>query len=357
MLRVREKNNSWPSFVDLFSNLVIILIFLLIVFVFLWTTTNVFRKGGDVAKVAELRKINATQTEQIMRLQESEQQAKDLLIAARDELLAIDSQRTELTSEKNKLTQEQMEMVAAYEKKLYDLETERENMENVVRKMQNELNVKEKLEMDSRELQARAAGLQAEIERMNSALSAAERTREAREVEYAALAERLNKALADRVSELNQLSKYQSQFFGAVRDALSGMNGVDVSSDRFVISSDILFPVGGFTLSHEGNNQIKIIAGIIKNMEAKIPQNVQWVIRVDGHTDKLPVRKGAKLYKNNLELSLLRAKEVVRQLEKHGVAGLRLIPAGFGETRPLVEGKTAKDLQKNRRIELRLTNP
>ena len=358
MLKVRGKSNSWPSFVDLFSNLVIILIFLLIVFVFLWTTTNVFRKSGEVVKVAELRKINATQTEQITRLQESEQQAKELLVAARDELLSLDSQRTELTSEREKLTNEQLEMVAAYEKKLYELQSERAEMANRVTRLQNELgNAQAKKDMDAKELTERAANLQSEVERLNSALSTAEQTRESRDVEYAALSERLNKALADRVSELNQLNKFQSQFFGAVRDALSGMNGVDVSSDRFVISSDILFPVGGFTLSAEGKKQIQIIARIIKNMETKIPANVGWVIRVDGHTDRLPVKKSAKLYKNNLDLSLLRAKEVVNGLISNGVGERRLIPAGFGEDYPLVEGKTAKDLQKNRRIELRLTNP
>jgi chemotaxis protein MotB len=358
--------------VDVFSNLVIILIFLLIVFVFLWTTTNVFRKGGEVAKVSELKKITVEQTERITQLRQDEEQARALLVAARDELLALDQKRTDLESknetlsgdledlesEKSRLSQEQIEMVAAYEKKLYDLQADRDRMAGNVERLRAELgDAKTKSDMDGHELTRRAAELQSEIERMNNALAASERQRQDRDAEYAALSERLNKALADKAAELSQLSKYQSQFFGAVRDALSGMGGVDVSSDRFVISSDILFPLGGFSLSPEGKNQIRIIAGIIKNMEGKIPKNVQWVIRVDGHTDRLPVNKDAKLYKNNLELSLLRAKEVAKELEKSGVSGRRLIPAGFGEAYPLVEGKTAKDLQKNRRIELRLTNP
>jgi chemotaxis protein MotB len=344
--------------VDVFSNLVIILIFLLIVFVFLWTTTNVFNKGNSGVKVAELRKVTAEQTEQITQLKESEQQAKELLLLARDELLALDSRKTSLESENSKLSQEQMEIVAAYEKKLYDLQNERERLSGLVGNLSSEMDIlKNKNEMDGKELAERAAMLQTELEKMNNALASAERQRAQKDAEYAALSERLNKALADRVSELNQLSKYQSQFFGAVRDALVGMSGVDVSSDRFVISSDILFPVGGFTLSPEGKNQIRIIAGIIKNMETKIPADVKWVIRVDGHTDRLPVRKDAKLYKNNLDLSLLRAKEVSKELEKNGVGERRLVPAGFGEDYPIVEGRTAKDLQKNRRIELRLTNP
>ena len=338
-MKVRERNNSWPSFVDLFSNLVIILIFLLIVFVFLWTTTSVFNKRNALSaeKVAELRKVAAEQTEEIAQLKETEQEARDLLLMARDELLALDDQKAALA-------QEQMEMVAAYEKKLYNVQSDRDNLDRAVRDMRAK----------DQEAAARAAALQAEIERMNDALGAAEQRREERDAEYAALSERLNMALADKVSELN---RYQSQFIGEMRDALSDMGGVDVSTDRFVISSDILFPVGGFGLSEEGKRQVRIISNIIKNMEAKIPANVNWVIRVDGHTDRLPVRKEATSYKNNLELSLLRAKEVARELEKNGVSGRRLVPAGFGADHPIVEGRTAKDLQKNRRIELRLTNP
>lgn len=358
-MRVRERTNTWPSFVDLFSNLVIILIFLLIVFVFLWTTTNVFNKKTAITaeKVAELRKVAAEQTEQITTLKENEEQARSLLLLARDELLSLDENRATLEADKNALAaekermlQDQMEIVAAYEKKLYGLQSERESLEKSIQDLRAQ-------NLDKQVLIERAAGLKLEMERINNALAVSEQARAAKEVEYAAMAERLNMALADKVSELNQLSKYQSQFFGEVQSALTGVNGVDVSTDRFVISSDILFPSGGFHLSPEGKRQIGLVANIIKGLDGKIPSNVNWVIRVDGHTDRIPVNKNAKLYKNNLELSLLRAKEVVGELEKNGVMGRRLIPAGFGADYPLVEGKTAKDLQKNRRIELRLTNP
>jgi len=317
-MKERERANSWPSFVDVFSNLVIILIFLLIVFVFLWTTTNIFHKGGGLSQLSELKKVSLEQSEKIAELEERGEEAEALLLAARDELLSLDSKRAESDA------------------LIEQLRADKEQDQETVR---------------------RAASLQAEIERMNAALSDAEQKRRDTEVEYAAMSERLNKALADKVSELTQLSKYQSQFFGAVRDALSGMGGVDVSGDRFVISSDILFPLGGFGLSHEGKKQLKLIADIIKGMEKRIPADVKWVIRVDGHTDRIPVNRDATMYRNNLELSLLRAREVVKELEARGVSKSRLIPAGFGETAPVVKGKTAKELQKNRRIELRLTNP
>ena len=371
MLRVRERINSWPSFVDLFSNLVIILIFLLIVFVFLWTTTNVFGGKGSVAQIAQLKKVTAEQTQQITELKNNEQQANELLLAARDELLALDQQRTGLESqnsalsaekaswenEKTQMTQDQTEMVAAYERKLYELQNQKEQMNTLVNNLQTALGQARESSANSAETVKRAAALQMEIERLNSALMASDQVRQQKDAEYTMLSERLNKALADKVAELNQASRYQSQFFRSMRDALADLGGVDVSSDRFTISSDILFPVGGFSLSPEGKRQIKIIAGVIKQMETKIPANVSWVIRVDGHTDRLAVNKNAKLYKNNLELSLLRARAVASELEKNGVSNRRLIPAGFGEKYPIVEGKTAKQLQKNRRIELRLTNP
>jgi chemotaxis protein MotB len=399
MLRVRERTNSWPSFVDLFSNLVIVLIFLLIVFVFLWTSTSVFNKGSGIAKVAELKKITAEQTQKITLLEQSEQEAKNLLLTARDKLLEIDKQKSDIESaknelenansslsyekdallsendrlaqeqellaqekeqlaaERNQLAADQVEVISVYEKKLYDLQSQQKQMDSLVQILRAQLGDAKAQSMNAQEIQQRAAGLQSEIERLNGALAAAEQNRATSQAEYTAMSQRLNKALADRIADQAAMSKYQSQFFGAIRDALAGFGGVDVSSDRFVISSDILFPLGGFTLSPEGKNQIKILAKVISQMETKIPANVMWVIRVDGHTDRLPVNKDAKSYKNNLELSLLRAKSVVKELEQHGVNSRRLVPAGFGDKYPIVEGKNAKDLQKNRRIELRLTNP
>ena len=123
-----------------------------------------------------------------------------------------------------------------------------------------------------------------------------------------------------------------------------------------MLPSDILFPLGGFRLSADGREQIKIIADVINKLDEKIPPHIDWVIRVDGHTDRIPVSRHSRYFRNNLELSLLRAREVVKELERHGVAARRLAPAGFGDTHPIVEGKTAAELQKNRRIELRLTN-
>jgi chemotaxis protein MotB len=210
------------------------------------------------------------------------------------------------------------------------------------------------LEVSEQTSIANQAQLAAELEQLNAALTAAELRARETETQYVALSERLNRAMADRIAELNQ---YQSQFYGAVKMALADTTSVDTSTDRFVIGSDILFARGKYNLSPEGKKQLQLIAGAIANLEEKIPTNINWIIRVDGHTDKTAVVPGTQAYKNNQELSLLRARAVVSELAANGVSPRRLIPAGMGDMYPVQLGTDAESLQANRRIELRLTNP
>ena len=138
--------------------------------------------------------------------------------------------------------------------------------------------------------------------------------------------------------------------------ALGDRTTVRQDGDRFIVSSDILFPSGSYTLSPEGKKQLRLISNVIKDFESKIPSDVDWIIRVDGHTDKKPVVRGNRAYKNNTELSLLRATAVAQELANDGVSRRRLIPSGFGDLHPVALGNDAESLQKNRRIELQLTN-
>ena len=100
-IRFKEKTNAWPGFVDLFSNLVIILIFLLIVFVFLWTTTNVFHEKNSDKKVAALRQQNDKQTEQIAQMSADEAEAKRLLLLSRSQLEALENEKALLNQQLN----------------------------------------------------------------------------------------------------------------------------------------------------------------------------------------------------------------------------------------------------------------
>lgn len=385
----REKTNTWPAFVDLFSNLVIILIFLLIVFVFLWTTTSVFNKNTGIKTISELKQTNAEQSEKIRQMSSEAEEAERLLTQARSRL---ETSAAELEAKDLSIT----DMIGAYEQqviKLQDQDNERklqiENLTNQIQTMdlekqkqiqelQKQLNMAQNakkeladLEQQRRDLQSEMqqqmanksaeyatelARLNDELARLNAALDAAEARAKEQEVQYIEMSTRLNKALADKVAELQDMGKYQSDFYKAIKMALGDRTTVRQDGDRFIVSSDILFPSGSYTLSPEGKKQLRLISNVIKDFESKIPSDVDWIIRVDGHTDKKPVVRGNRAYKNNTELSLLRATAVARELANDGVSRRRLIPSGFGDLHPVALGNDAESLQKNRRIELQLTN-
>lgn len=353
-IRFKERTNPWPGFVDLFSNLVIILIFLLIVFVFLWTTTSVFNKDSGVKKVAELEQAHQSQAEQIEEMTAYKQESDQLLLAARE---ALQDQETKIESVANayeneisklSVQQEQLaQQIAALTEQLQLANSEKRIISEQGAEDRKEILDQANLEID--ELNARIAELE-------TALQNAEETARQKEVEYTELSNQLNKALAEKVAELNQLSQYQSEFYKQIKNALGDRTAIQQDGDRFIVSSDILFQSGSYAISADGKSQLKLLAGIIKDFENKIPTDIDWIIRVDGHTDKKDVMPGTVGYRNNMQLSLLRATAVVNELVKDGVSKRRLIPSGFGEMHPVALGGDAASLQKNRRIELQLTN-
>ena len=366
-IRYRTSTNAWPGFVDLFSNLVIILIFLLIVFVFLWTTTSVFNKTTGAKTVAELRTANAEQAEKIQQMTLDEQEAKRLLILARNELENLEKDNAALTNELNEMDLSIEDLITAYEQQVNQLQARGTELQTAVDQLTQQLNQatldKKKtaeLEQERKELQqemdAQRANLAEQLTKLQDALSAAEEKSRAQEIQYVEMSTRLNRALADKVAELNEMSKYQSDFYRAVKMAIGDRTTIQSDGDRFIVNSDILFPSGSYKLSPEGKKQLHLIANVIKDMEEKIPTNIDWIIRVDGHTDKKQVINGTHGYKNNTELSLLRATAVANELANAGVSKRRLVPSGFGDLHPIELGNAPTSLQKNRRIELQLTN-
>ena len=157
------------------------------------------------------------------------------------------------------------------------------------------------------------------------------------------------------VREAKQLAAYRSEFFGKLREVLENREGVRIVGDRFVFSSEVLFPVGAVDLSATGKSQIARVARILEEVAEEIPDDIDWVVRVDGHTDDLPLSSGGK-YADNWELSQGRALSVVRFLtEELGFDANRLVAAGFGEYHPVNLDRTAEARAQNRRIELKLT--
>ena len=156
-------------------------------------------------------------------------------------------------------------------------------------------------------------------------------------------------------SQASELERYKSNFFGRIRELVEGKDGVKIVGDRFVFSSEVLFDVGKADLSMLGKLEIQKVAVILNQVVQEIPKNLNWIIRVDGHTDSTAMVQGAE-FKDNWELSQARALSVVRfMISDLGFPKDRLAATGFGEFQPVASGSSASELAQNRRIEIKLT--
>jgi len=156
-------------------------------------------------------------------------------------------------------------------------------------------------------------------------------------------------------SQASELERYKSNFFGRIRELVEGKDGVKIVGDRFVFSSEVLFDVGKADLSMLGKLEIQKVAVILNQVVQEIPKNLNWIIRVDGHTDSTAMVQGAE-FKDNWELSQARALSVVRfMISDLGFPKNRLAATGFGEFQPVASGSSASELAQNRRIEIKLT--
>ena len=156
-------------------------------------------------------------------------------------------------------------------------------------------------------------------------------------------------------SETKKLREYRSVFFGRLKNILGDIEGIDVVGDRFVFSSEVLFDKGSADIGVAGKLQLDAISNVLKDISQKIPQDINWVLRVDGHTDKTPVSQNS-IFKDNWELSQARSLSVVKyMINRHQINPKRLSAAGFGEYQPISFSETKDALAKNRRIEFKLT--
>ena len=222
-------------------------------------------------------------------------------------------------------------------------------------------------------LNEQIATLRAQLGALQGLLDASAERDVAANVQLDALGSQLNAALAqvaaeqkrradletaERIrlqAETRDLAKFRSEFFGQLSTLLEGRQGVRVVGDRFVFSSEVLFTAGSADLAPEGRNQIAGVVAILNDIAAQIPPEIDWIIRVDGHTDNIPL-SGTGEFADNWELSQARALSVVRFMQdKLGFAPERMAATGIGEYRPVSDGNSAADLAANRRIELKLT--
>jgi chemotaxis protein MotB len=199
-------------------------------------------------------------------------------------------------------------------------------------------------------LNRQLAELKDQIETLNGALDAAEKKAKDQGAQIVSLGKRLNAALASKVLEL---SAYRSEFFGRLAEILGAQPGVEIVGDRFVFQSEVLFASGSAEINVAAFDQLFGLAQTLKELEGKIPADIDWVLRVDGHTDRVPIQTST--FASNWELSSARAISVVKYLIDQGVPANRLAAAGFGEHQPIAPGSTQAALDRNRRIELKLT--
>jgi chemotaxis protein MotB len=193
--------------------------------------------------------------------------------------------------------------------------------------------------------------LKAQLGAVARALDVAQTAGHDKDIKIANLGQQLNAALAAKVQELQG---YRSDFFGTLRKVLAGEPGIGIVGDRFVMQSDILFPVGSADLTPDGVVQMSKIAETVKHIAEKIPPNIAWVLDVDGYADSQPITGGP--FASNWDLSASRAISVVNLLIREGVPSDHLAATGFGDNHPLDPSETPEGYAKNRRIELRLTD-
>lgn len=325
-----EQADYWPGFVDALATLLLVIVFLLAVF-----TAGQFALsqalGDRDEQLADLNARLSTLAEEL-NLAESENEALSVRVdTLTAENTALEDANETLVSQVNSLR----EGLAAAEDSLMREEGLNAQAQATVALLNNQM-----------------AALRQELSRLNEALNAAEAREAELEAEVVNLGRRLNAALA---SEVARLARFRSEFFGRLVEVLGNRSGVRVVGDRFVFETDVLFGSGAANLSPAGRESLAPIADAIIQLTDEIPSDLDWVLRVDGHTDRVPLGPNAP-FESNWELSTARSLSVIAFFEAQGVPPQRLLAAGFGEHYPIAEGRTAEAYARNRRIELKLTS-
>jgi chemotaxis protein MotB len=200
-------------------------------------------------------------------------------------------------------------------------------------------------------LSQQITNLRAQLKSISDSLGLAQVREKEKDEKIVDLGRRLNMALARKV---NELALYRSEFFGRLKKILGDNPQVQVQGDRFVLQAGLLFESGSADLGTEGRTHLGTLAQTLKEISQTIPQEINWILRIDGHTDRLPIKN--EIFASNWELSAARAVSVVRFLSFKGISEQRMAAAGFSKYHPLDPANTAEAYQKNRRIEIKLTS-
>lgn len=325
----------WPGFVDALSTMLLAIIFLLSVFML----AQFFLAREVTGKDTALTKLNR-QVEELTSLLALERAGKQ---SAEGSLASLTATLASATKEKARL----QGLIDASNAKAAGAGGAAATA-NAELSKEKELSARASSQVDV--LNQQIAALRRQLGAIEDALAASESKDKTSQAKIADLGSRLNVALAQRVQELN---RYRSDFFGRLRQILGDRPGIRIVGDRFVFQSDILFDSGQAAVNPAGDSELNQLATALIQLEREIPPDINWVMRVDGHTDTRKIH--SVQFASNWELSADRAIAVVLYLVSKGVDPHRLVAAGFGEYSPIDTGTSDDDLRKNRRIELKLT--
>jgi chemotaxis protein MotB len=328
--------NYWPGFVDALSTLVLGIIFLLTIFVVVQFYLTQEVTGKDTA---------------LSRLTAQIAQLTELLSLEKTGKMSLEEQLASLRSSLSGAENERDRYKGLYE----GVGSGAADAQGKVNELSNQVDAEKRLTARAlaqvEVLNQQIAALRRQLSALEEALDATEKKDKESQARIADLGQRLNIALAQRVQEL---SRYRSDFFGRLRAILGSRPDIRIVGDRFVFQSEVFFDTGKSTLDKpEGRAELDALAAALLELEKKIPGEIAWVLRVDGHTDVRPIN--SPQFKNNWELSSARAISVVQYLIGKGVSPQRLVAAGFGEFQPIDSDKTDEAFNRNRRIELKLT--
>ena len=387
----RPENYTWPGFVDALATLLMVIIFVLLVFVLIQVNLA-YRVAGQDATMNDMR----AQIVSLGDLLNLERKANEEL---KDELAGISSLLDDTTKERDSLVTQLANATATLSlrdseiRQLTALQAQTEESLDAARKtiaervaaleaieltleqaqaklMESEVEIADAAARNVSslarisELETKNAASQAEVAQMTNAVTAlrlrveeltsllAEKEAQAArdKIAIASLGKSLNNALASRVQELQ---RFRSEFFGRLREVLRGRDDVRIVGDRFVFQSEVLFAQGAANLGPEGEEKLGQLAVALNQIAAEIPEDIDWILQIEGHTDDIPVRAGR--FADNWDLSTERALSVVRFLAESGLPANRLAAAGYGEFQPLDNAGSDEARRRNRRIEMKLT--
>ena len=372
--------NYWPGFVDALAALLVVVVFLIMVFALAQfflsdalsgrddALSKLNRQVNELARMLDLERSANTElrlsVSQLSAQLQSSISERDLLV---DRLSIVeqelDSERRTSAAELDALRAriaEDRETIESQRRDLAGLAADISDRESRLTALTKRAETAETSFSEQREISERAqqqvallnqqlAALRRQLAALNEALEASEAKNQEQEVQVVNLGKRLNEALATKVQEL---ARYRSEFFGRLREVLGDRTDIRIEGDRFVFQSEVLFGSGQAVLNPEGEGQLQQLAQTLVQIAAEIPADIEWILRVDGHTDERPISTAR--FPSNWELSAARAISVVKFLVSAGIPAENLVAAGFGEFQPIDAGADEIAYRRNRRIEFKL---